>query len=101
MKEKLQFVILVIALAGSIVGAINYFAKAEEVKHIEMRLDMKILSDSIAQVYQRMWQLEDRNGDRDCSKWLNLDDKEEYRKLEVQLEEAKKNYDTLIQKVKK
>lgn len=50
----------VAALVGVSFGAVNYFATAQDLKLVEMRLDQKIVSDRIQQLQERIWMLQDR-----------------------------------------
>lgn len=99
-KPILETIIALTILAGSMWGAAAYFAKASELEIIEARLDQKIVSDAIQQISHRMWQLEDRNGGRDHSQWSDQKDRDEYRKLQLQLESLRKKYDILMRKGK-
>lgn len=75
----------IIAILSIIFGTMNYFAKAEDLKLVELRLEQKIISDQLYQTQQRVWQLEDRNQGIDCSRWRQSE-KEEYRILKEQIE---------------
>jgi len=98
LKDWLQTSIAVCVLAGFAWGAVTYFAKAADLEMVELRLDQKLVFDSIMNYQQRMWQLEDRNGNKPCHEWSSPQDKEEYRRLQVQLEEQKKKQDKLMKK---
>jgi len=89
-KEMIQGIIAVGVLIGMIMGGISYFATASDLRLVELRLEQKIVNDQIMQLKQRMWQLEDRNKSKDCIKWEDDKDKQEYRILENTLEELKK-----------
>lgn len=86
-KDIIQTVIGICALIGIVLGALSYFAKADDLQLVEMRLENKIVGDQIYQLKQRAWQLEDRNGSTDCSKWINQRDKNEYREIKMKIEE--------------
>jgi hypothetical protein len=47
-------------LIGMVFGFNEYFAKAEDLKQVAMRLDQKIRQDRCDWMQQRIWQLEDR-----------------------------------------
>ena len=47
-------------LVGTVVGVSEYFAKADDLKMVELRLDQKIRQDRCDSIQQRIWQLEDR-----------------------------------------
>ena len=82
-------------------GAVNYFATASEVQMVATRLDQKIMSDRINQIRQMMWMLEDRNGGSDCSQWINQNDRNQYRSLQMQLEELIERFKIMLKQVKK
>lgn len=84
-KDIIQVAIGIIAILGTILGSMNYFAKAADLKLVEFRLEQKIVSDQIVQMQQRLWQLEDRNYGADCSQWRQSE-KEEYRILKEKVE---------------
>ena len=96
-KETIEIVIAFCVIVGMIVGALNYLAKASDLQLVEMRLDQKIVSDQILQLQQRIWQLEDRNYGP-CTNWTNQKDKDEYRKVQEEIEILKKRRDALINK---
>lgn len=87
MSQRLQFILGIIALIGSIFGAYRFidgrYAQAEEVRQIEQRLDYKIDSDRYHAVEERMWKLEDRFPDE---KKMPETIREEYRKLKSEKE---------------
>lgn len=96
MKETIATLISLFVLGGFIWGGANYFAKASDLELVELRLDQKIRADTIQQMQQRAWQLEDRNGGGDESKWINQSDKDEYRKVKSNIEDLKKNQELRI-----
>jgi hypothetical protein len=55
---------LVITIAGAYVAIDNHYAKAEDVKNIQLRLDQKIVADKSDQLQNRIWQVEDRYPDK-------------------------------------
>ena len=93
-KDILQTIISVCVLFGIVFGAISYFAKAEDLDQLAMRLEQKIVNDQIMAIQQRIWQLEDRYpGQPNCSTWRGPTadrDRQEYRRLKMQLEQLKK-----------
>ena len=89
-KDTIQGLIAVGVLTWMIFGGITYFAKAGDLKLVEMRLEQKIVNDQIIQIKQKMWQLEDRNKGTDCTKWKDEKDRKEYRELNQTLDELKK-----------
>ena len=94
-KEIIEMVIAVFVIVGMVVGALNYLAKASDLQLVEMRLDQKIMSDQIMQLQQRIWQLQDRNYGS-CTSWTNQEDKDEYRKIQEEIDTLKKRRDALI-----
>lgn len=82
MKKHLEICVILIVLVGSVVGAINYFAEAEDVKLVEYRLDQKILGDQVYQIQQRLWTLRDRYQGQTPPKSVA----EEIRRLEYELQ---------------
>ena len=99
-KEIIELIVAVLVIIGMVVGALNYLAKASELQLVEMRLDQKIVSDQIMQLQQRIWQLQDRNYGP-CTNWTNQKDKDEYRKIQEEIEMLKKRRDALINRTMK
>lgn len=99
-KEILEVIVAAFVLVGMVVGAVNYLAKASDLQLVEMRLDQKIVTDQIYQLQQRIWQLQDRNYGP-CANWTNQKDKDEYRKLQEEIETLKKRRDALIERTMK
>lgn len=89
-KDIIQGIIAVGVLIGMIFGGISYFAKAEDLKLVELRLEQKIVNDQMIQIKQKLWQLEDRNKGMDCTKWKDEKDRKEYRELNETLENLRK-----------
>ena len=87
-KDIIQLAIGIVAILSILLGAMNYFAKADDLKLVELRLDQKIVSDQIQQTQQRMWMLEDRNNGAQCSTWPERD-KAEYRELQLRMDDLK------------
>lgn len=97
MKNYLQTIVSICVLTGMVVGGVNYFAKADELQLVSMRLDQKIISDQIDQIQRRLWQLEDRHKGTDYRGWPT-DDRNEYRRLKEQAERLKQKYERLLRK---
>jgi hypothetical protein len=97
-KDIAQLVVAVIVILGAALGAIEYFAKADELELVDMRLEQKIVGDSISNLTRQMWQLEDKYGNKNCSTWSDPRDRERYRNLNLQLEQLKKKQDAIIRK---
>jgi hypothetical protein len=94
-KGTIETIISICVLIGIVFGAITYFATAEDVELIAMRLDQKITNDQIIAIQQRMWQIEDRYpGQPDCTTWRGPGaerDRQEYRNLKMQLDKVRKS----------
>lgn len=84
----------IIAIVGASIGAYNFFAHADELKVVEMRLDYKILGDMAYDIRREMNQIEDRNKTTDCLKMVPVD-RTRYRKLYIQLEDLEKKIDVM------
>jgi len=93
-SDTVKTIISICVLFGFAFGAITYFATAEDVEFLAMRLDQKILDDKIFVLQQRIWQLEDRYpGQANCTTWHGSTadrDREEYRRLLMELNRLKK-----------
>jgi hypothetical protein len=100
MKKTLEMIIAVCVLTGMVFGGIQYFATAKDLRQVEQRLDQKIVSDSILQISQRIWSLEDRHRDegKDERFWSSHDDAAEYRALKRQLEDLKLKQINMLKK---
>jgi len=98
MGKYLSYMVAVIAITGALLSSISYFAKATDLKKVEQRLDYKIVSDMVTNTYNRMWDLEAKNGNRNVSQWSDKRDIEEYKKLKILLEELVLKRDNLIKK---
>jgi aspartate/glutamate racemase len=98
MKQFLEPIIALAAVIGIIMGGLSYFATAEDLRLVEMRLDQKIMSDQMSQVQQRIWTLEDRNQGKPCSEWKSQDEKDEYRKLKELLRQTEERQKVLMKK---
>ena len=85
-----QTVISVGVVVGMVAGALTYFATAKDLELTQVRLEQKIMADTVMDIKRQMWQLEERNKGIDLTKWKDERDRNEYRKLELQLEFAKK-----------
>ncbi len=96
-KSIIEGIIALGVLVSMVVGGLAYFAKADDLRLVEMRLEQKVVSDAIMQVSQRIWQLEDRHrAEGACVNWTDQRDKQEYRQLQLQLEQLKARQQQLI-----
>ncbi len=100
-KSIIEVIVGLLVIIGAVFGGVSYFATASELQVVESRLEQKILSDTILQLSQRMWQLEDRHGGPDTHRWANQRDREEYRRLQLQIEKLKKQFNYILLKQKK
>jgi hypothetical protein len=96
-KNILEIFIAFIIVAGAMYSAVAYFASAKDLNLVDMRLEQKIVGDGILGLTMQMGQLEAKHGSRDCSTWSDIGDREQYQRLEVQIEALKKKQDAIIQ----
>ena len=73
---------LVALLYGGVTVIDSRYAKSQEVKSIERRLDVKIEGDILNQKQSRLWQMEDRYG-ADPEKVQNPEAKQQMKELRV------------------
>lgn len=98
MKTILEPIIALAAVIGIVLGGMAYFAKADDLRLVEMRLDQKIVTDQVQQLQSRIWILEDRNKGKPCAEWPAQDEKNEYRKLQEQLKQFEHRQMELMKK---
>jgi len=100
LKEYSTVIIALVAAGSIVMGGLSYFAKAEDLRLVQLRLDQKIVSDQLHDVRKQMWTLEDRHREdgRDCLDWHDERDRQQYRELEVQFEGLKLRQDELMKK---
>ncbi len=70
------------------------FAKCEDVKKVEKRLDLKILSDQLMHIQQRIWTIKDRAGEKPKDPTV----KEELNRLEIDKQLMEKKLDAAEKK---
>ena len=92
---SVSFVLTLVTITGALFAIDDRWAKASEVKMIELRLDQKIYSDRLYDIQKRMWKLEDRYGDE---KSMPPEVKEEYRKLKQEYKVLNIKLQTLYRK---
>ena len=67
-NKKIQavaaFLALVVSIVTSYVAIDTHYAKAEEFKKLELRLDQKIRADRSEKLQERIWKIEDRYPDK-------------------------------------
>jgi hypothetical protein len=88
MKAILEPIIAVGVIVGMVLGAMAYFATAEDLQFVQQRLDQKIVADQQFTVQQQIWNLEERNlkYGPECSKWPDERDRKQYKELKAQVE---------------
>lgn len=82
-------IIALAAVAGIVSKLDDRWAKAAQVKQLEMRLDQKIDADRINQIQQRIWILEDRYKSPDK---MPQSVREEYRVLRDEKDRLEKKW---------
>ena len=95
-SDNLKTIYTLAALVAVCLMGIKYFASAERVDNLELRVDAGFLEDRADTMQKRIWALEDRHG-AGC---VNADQstKEEYRKLIEDLKKLRKQIDAMTQK---
>lgn len=83
MKQISLSIGILVAIVGSVIGINEYFAKADDLRLVEYRLEQKILNDRYEAIQQRIWQLEDRYGENCNNQPQEI--RNEIRKLEQEL----------------
>ena len=79
-------------LLGTAFTIDSRYAKVDYVTQIDKRLELKILQDRANALQERMWKIEDRYGMEVSD--MPEDKRDQYRKL-------KKEYDEIMEKIKK
>jgi len=99
-KDYLSTIIAFAAVVGLTLGAISYFATAADLQLVQLRLDQKIVNDQLFDVQRQVWVLEERNiaHGPDCALWPDARDREQYRRLKVNLEDLRMKQDKLLRK---
>ena len=95
-SENLKTVYTLVALVGICLAGIGYFAKAADLNRLKLRVDAGFLEDRIANMQKRIWALEDRYG-TGCTR-CSQSEKEEYRKLIMDMGKLQKEVDAMTQK---
>ncbi len=88
-KDILQTLVAIGIIVGMALGAISYFATAEDLKLTQQRLDQKIIYDRVVDLKRMIYQMEDKYKGQPCEKWPEKD-RNIYRELKMELEEANK-----------
>jgi hypothetical protein len=109
-KDVLGVVVALAAAVSIVLGAMNYFARAADLKavkeeadkkihYVELRLDQKIVSDQMFDTKKRIWSLEERNREYStCNQWPDERDRLEYKELLDKLEQLKVRDEELMRK---
>ena len=87
LKEYFEPMIAVGITVGLIVGAITYFATAEDLKFTQNRLEQKIQFDRMSDTKRMMYEIRRENKDKPFEKWP-IKDQKLYQELELQLEDT-------------
>ena len=87
-KKNLEIIIALFVVIGGVWGATEFFAKADDLKLVEFRLDKKIQSDRAADVQKRMWMLEEHYKDMNSPNTPQAV-REEHKCLKLELQEIK------------
>jgi hypothetical protein len=85
LKTILQLLGTLFVLVGSVWGATAYFAKADDLKLVAMRLEQKIQGDSANRLQQNIWAFDDRYG-VGCAR-CSVYQKKQYRRWKKELRE--------------
>lgn len=95
MTKQVENILTIIALLTAFSGGYFYidrtYAREQEVRQLENRIDYKIAKDALHDIQDRLWKLEDRY----LKKVMPDTTKEEYRKLQEdkkEIEEELKTY---------
>jgi phage anti-repressor protein len=99
-KTVLEIVIALIIIGGGMWGVVHYFASAADLLLVDMRLEQKIVGDSIYNLYEQKTQLEIKYGNDVCSTWRGDQsnaDRKRYLRVESQLKAMETRQNTIIQ----
>jgi len=97
-KDWIQIISFFLVVLTALFSANSYLAKASDLQLVQLRLDQKIISDTINQTQDRQWKLLDRNSVKNCNDIKDERDKEECRKQEQLLKNLEKQYEVIIKK---
>lgn len=86
-KECFEPIIAIGIVVGLIIGAITYFATAEDLKVTQLRLEQKIQFDRMSDTKRIMQEIKMENKGKSIEKWSTADQKI-YKELELQLEKT-------------
>ena len=86
-KRGLEILVALFLILGGVWGATEFFAKADDLRLVEFRLDKKIQSDRAADIQKRIWMLEEHYKDMTLPSVPQVV-KEEYKCLKLELQEV-------------
>jgi len=75
---------LLLTLVGGTVAAVDYFAKSNDLRLVEYRLDQKIRNDQIYDLYREAWRYENRYEGSPVCDWPE-EDRDRYRKIKFRI----------------
>jgi hypothetical protein len=96
-KNILEIIIAFIVIFGAAFGAVTYFASAKDLNLVDMRLEQKIVGDGILNLTLQMGQLKAKHNNQPCSVWTNHQDRQNYERMRLQVEQLKKKQDYIIE----
>lgn len=99
-KNILEIIIAFIIVAGAMWGAVEYFAAAADLRLVDMRLEQKIVGDSIINLYDQRTQLQIKYKNAPCSTWRGKEapaDRKRYLRIESQLKAMETKQNAIIQ----
>ena len=99
-RTALEVLAVLLLIAGVMWGSVQYFASAEELTLVDMRLEGKIVGDSIYNLYNQKSQLEVKWGNDVCSSWVGNGahvDRERYLRIQTQLKQLELKQEYIIQ----
>jgi hypothetical protein len=101
-KNILEIAVALIIIVGAVFGAITYFASAKDLTLVDMRLEQKVVGDSIYNLYDQKTQLEVKYGNEECSTWRGKEsdsDRKRYLRIKSQLKAMETRQSVIIQQL--
>jgi hypothetical protein len=100
LKDYFGLIIAFAGVVGIVLGALSYFATAEDLQLVQTRLEQKIVADQQFTVQQQIWALEERNlkHGADCSHWPDERDRKQYKELKAQYEMLNEKQKAMMKK---
>jgi hypothetical protein len=93
LKNKALAIIALATIISLAFGAHNYFAKAEDLRLVSIRIDQKILGDRAHQIQEEIWNIKREYGETPLER--------KYREKIEMLEEKKKEIEKEIDNIHK